>query len=120
MALVILSEAKDLLFGCRKQIPRFAQDDSKWLSNASCERNAEQLLRLERELHRQFLEHFLAESRDDHGYGLLCGQATLLEIEDLVFTDLRRRRLVLDDRRLVRDLDVRERVRAAPISHEHR
>ena len=44
----------------------------------------------------------------------------MLQIEDLVFADLRRRRLVLDDGGVVRHLDVRERVRAASIADKHR
>ena len=41
-----------------------------------------------------------------------------LQIEDLVLADLRRRRLVLQ-RRVVLHVDVRERVRAAPVAHQH-
>src|SRR4051812_11719213 len=119
MTPVILSEARDLLFDRQKQILRFAQDDSKWLSNTSFECNSEELLRFERELHRQLLEYFLAETGDDHRHRLLAGQSALLEVEDLVFPDLRRGRFVLHDRRLVRDFDVRERVRAAAIPDEH-
>ena len=47
-------------------------------------------------------------------------EPALLQVEDLVLADLRRRRLVLDRRRVVADLDVRERVRAAAVADEHR
>ena len=60
------------------------------------EADAEQLLRLDRELHRQLAEHFLAEAVDDHVDGVLGRDAALLAVEDLVLADLRRRRLVLD------------------------
>src|SRR4051812_28250628 len=36
------------------------------LTNASFQTHAQQLLRFDRELHREFLEHFLTESVDDH------------------------------------------------------
>src|SRR5919199_1241541 len=90
------------------------------LSDAPLQRDPEQLLRLQRKLHRQLLEHFLAEAADDHRHRLLGRQPALLEIEDLIFPDLRRRRLVLDGRGVVPDLDVRKRVRPAPVADEHR
>src|SRR5437764_12779461 len=78
--------------------------------NASLERDPEQCLGLERELHRQLLEYFLAEAADDHRHRLFSAQPTRFEIEDLVFTDLRRRRLVLHDRAVVPNLHIWERV----------
>ena len=57
--------------------------------------HAQQLLRLDRELHRQLAEHFLAEAADDHVDGVLRRDAALAAVEDLVFADLRRGRLVL-------------------------
>src|SRR5690606_37907444 len=45
--------------------------------------------------------------------------STLLQVEDLVFTDLRRGGLVLQDGRAVAHLDARERVRSALVAYEH-
>src|SRR6185437_9938111 len=89
-------------------------------ADAALERDTEQRLRLERKLHRQFLEDFLAEAGDYHRYGLFGAQSARLQIEDLVLADLRRRRFVLDDRAVVADFDVWERVRAAAVADEHR
>src|SRR5436190_18351786 len=72
------------------------------------------------ELHRQLLEYFLAEAVDDHRDRILGGQAALAQIEDLILADLRRGRLVLHDRRAVAHVDVREGVRAALVTDEHR
>src|ERR1043166_4970198 len=105
----------------RSAIPRslFPSPYSPSLPDAPLERDAQQLLCFERELHRQFLEHFLAESAHDHGDRVLGGQSALLEIENLVFADLGGRRFVLDGRRAVSDFHVWERVRAAAIPHQH-
>jgi hypothetical protein len=62
------------------------------------ELQAEELRRLDGELHRQLLEHRLAEAVDDHRDRFLGADAALREIEQLVLADLRRRRLVLDGR----------------------
>src|SRR5262249_55067997 len=67
---------------------------------------------LYREFHRQFAEDLLAESVDDHRDRVFRRNAALIEIEDLLLADLRCRSLVLDLRRIVTDLDVRESVRA--------
>src|SRR5262249_42522813 len=66
------------------------------LSDTSLERDPEQCLRFQRKLHRQLLEHFLAEARNDHRDGLLGAEPSRLQIEDLILSDLRRRRFVLD------------------------
>src|SRR5687768_9815040 len=95
------------------------QDVVVGLPDRPFQSDTEQLLRLERELHRQLLEHFLAEPAHDHRDRLLGAEAALLQVEDLVLADLRRAGLVLDDRVLVRHLDVREGVRAAAVPHEH-
>src|SRR5205823_14143526 len=80
----------------------------------------QQLLRLDRELHRQLAEHLLAEAVDDHADRVLRRQAALLAVENLVLADLRRRGLVLDRRALVAHLDVRERVRPALVAQQQR
>src|SRR5262245_59916324 len=47
------------------------------LPDTSLEAHPEQLLRFDRELHRQLAEHFLAESVDDHVDRVFRGQAAL-------------------------------------------
>ncbi len=100
-----------------------------WISSTCClestrrcpsERDPEELLRFEREFHRQVLKHFLAEAAHDQRDRVLGAEPALLAVEDLILADLGRRRFVLDRRRAVADLDVRERVRAALIADEHR
>src|SRR6266851_8346633 len=88
------------------------------LPDAAFEGHAQELLGLHRELHGQLLEHFLAEAVHDHAHGVLGGDAPLLEVEDLVLADLGCRGLVLHLRARVQDLDVREGVGAALVTHE--
>src|SRR5574340_1022116 len=89
-----------------------------FLTDAAFEAHTEELLRLDRELHRQLLEHFLAESADDHRHRVLGGEAALAAVEKLLLADARRRRLVLDLRRRVPDLDVGEGVRRAAVADQ--
>jgi hypothetical protein len=58
-----------------------------FLSDAAFEAHAEQLLRLDRELHRELLEYLLAESADDHRHGVLGGEAALAALEELLLAD---------------------------------
>src|SRR5512145_2078746 len=78
------------------------------LANAPLQTDAQEAGRFDRELHRQFLEDLFAESVDDHRHGVFGGQTTLPQIEDLILTDLGRRRFVLHDRGAVAHVDVRE------------
>src|SRR6266513_3555477 len=87
---------------------------------ASFECDAEQLLRFNRELHRQFLENLATETADDHRHRVLGTHSALLAVEDLVLADLRSRCFVLEGRGVVLNLDVGERVRAALVANEHR
>ena len=89
-------------------------------TDAAFEAHAEQFLRFHGKLHRQFFEHFLAETVDDHVHGVLGGDAALVAVKDLVFADLRRGRFVLNGSRRVLHLDVGERVRPALRADEHR
>src|SRR4029077_16877072 len=82
--------------------------------------HAQQLLRLDGELHRQVQEHLLAEAVDDHVYRGLRGQAALLAVKNLVLADLRGGRLVLPLRAGVLHLDVREGVRPAAVAQKQR
>src|SRR3954462_13111944 len=54
------------------------------LSHRTFERDRDQLLGLDREFHRQLLQHVLDEAVDDQGRGLLVRQAALLAVEQLV------------------------------------
>src|SRR5215208_1000949 len=90
------------------------------LADAVLELHPEQALRLDGELHGQLAEDVLAEAVDDERDGVLLRDAALLEVEQLLLADARGRRLVLDARRVVHDLDVRERVRARAPADEHR
>src|SRR5438093_7157187 len=89
-------------------------------ADAPLEADAEQLLRLDGELHGKLAEDLLAESIHDHGHRVLRGEPALAAVEELILADLRRRGLVLELGRGVVDLDVRERVRAALVPHEQR
>ena len=86
----------------------------------SLEAHPQQLLRLDGELHRQLLEDFLAEAVHDHVDRILFRDAALLAVEELVLADLRGRRLVLDLRRRVLDLEIREGVGAAIAADQQR
>src|SRR6185503_15199016 len=89
-------------------------------ADAALEADAEQLLRLHGELHRQLAEDLLAEAVDDHRDRVLRLQAALPAVEQLVLSDLGRRGLVLEPRRAVLHLDVRKGVRAAVAPHQER
>src|SRR5688572_30400218 len=93
---------------------------SMLLSDRSFERNAQQLLRLDGELHRQFPEHFLTEATDNHVHGVFGREPALAAVEDLVFADLRGRCLVLHLCGGVLDFEIGERVRAALIADQER
>src|SRR5215467_13038286 len=84
------------------------------------ERHAQQLLRFNGKLHRQLTEHFLAEAADDQVDGVFGREPALTAVEDLVLADFRRRRLVLDTRGAVLDVEIRERVSAALITDQQR
>src|SRR5262245_15555116 len=90
------------------------------LANAPLQADAEQLLGLDRELHRQLAEDLLAEAVDDQVDGVLRREAALLQIEDLVLADLRRRGLVLEAGGAVLHLALREGVRPALVAHQER
>src|SRR6185437_15098086 len=88
--------------------------------NRALKRNFEQLLRFHREFHRQFAEHLLAEPVHDQRHRVFFADAARTAIEHLVVGDLRGGRLVLDDRRRVLDLHVREGVRTALLADQDR
>src|SRR5581483_4271111 len=63
-------------------------------SHRAFQAHGEQVLRLHGELHRQLLEHRLAEAADDHVHGVLCRDSALETIKELVVADLRSTGLV--------------------------
>src|SRR5215831_18758342 len=86
------------------------------LTNASFETDAEQLLRLHRELHGKFAEDLLTESMHDHGDGVFAGKAALPAVKNLVLADFRSGRFVLHLRRSILDFEIRKSVGAALIA----
>src|SRR5260221_5380059 len=90
------------------------------LPDAAFEADREELLRLDRELHRQLLQDVPAEAVDDQGQRVLVGEAALAAIEQLVVADLRGRRLVLDPGRRVAHLDIGNGVGAAAVADQQR
>src|ERR671927_219562 len=90
------------------------------LADAVLKLQPEEALSLDGELHGELAEHVLAEAVDDERDGVLLRDAALLEVEQLLLGDARGRRLVLDARGVVHDLDVWERVRARAAADEHR
>src|ERR1051326_6417241 len=103
---------------------RFLISKMRWFmffsADASFQTYPQQLLRFDGEFHGQFLEHFLAEPVDDHVYRVLRRDPALVAVENLVLADLRGGRLVLDARSGVLHLDIRKRVRAAPVADQQR
>src|SRR5579862_7623253 len=89
-------------------------------TDAALKTDAEQFLRLDGKLHRQFAKDFLAEAVHDHRDSFFRLQTPLLEIEDLVLTDLGCRRFVLHACARVFHLDIGERVRATLVADQER
>src|SRR5271155_3758510 len=95
--------------------------DWKWRSSDTpFQTYSHKLLRLDRELHRQLLQHFLAEAVDDQRHGLFGWNAARGAIEKLVVGDLRRRRFVFDARRRIAAFDIGHSVRAAFAADQER
>ena len=76
------------------------------LTDSPFEADFQQGLGLYRKLHWQFPEHLLAESVDDHGHGVLFGNAALQAVEQLVLADPRCGGFVFDFRRGIAHFDV--------------
>src|SRR5690606_33381795 len=90
------------------------------LANAALHLQLDQSVQLDVVLQRQQLSDRLNEATHDHRARLLFRQASAHQIEQLLRTDLRDRRLVTDARTLLLDLDVRERVRARRLVQQQR
>src|ERR1700736_4430973 len=92
---------------------------SLWpLTDGAFQAHAEQILCLYREFHRQFFEHDLAESADNHIDRILRGDTSLQAIKQLILADLGGAGLVLDRRRRILHLHVRKGVRRAFGTHQ--
>ena len=83
------------------------------LSHTSFKRDAEEFLGFDGKFHREFVDDFLGISVDDEVDSGLCGDATLVTIEELVFRDFRRGGVVFHNGIGVVDVNVGERVRTA-------
>src|SRR5947207_746814 len=88
----------------RRPFARPPQDEA--LSNRTFQRDRDQLLRLNREFHRQLLQHVLHKAVDDEADGFFLAETALDAVEQHVLGDLRRRRFVLEGRRRIFRLDV--------------
>src|SRR5919199_6616058 len=87
-------------------------------TDAPFEADLQQLLRLDRELHRQLLQHLAAEAVDDEADRVLLRHAALAAVEELVLGDAAGGRLVLGLRRHAAVLDVGHRVGAALVADQ--
>src|SRR5690606_10258479 len=90
------------------------------LANRAFKRNADELLRLHGEFHRQFLDDILHEAIHDQRNRFLFRDAALPDIALLVVGDLRGARLVLVRRRRVLGFDIGNRVRTALVADQER
>src|SRR5690348_9263823 len=89
----------------RRPLARPPQDEA--LSNRTFKTDRDQLLRLDRELHRQLLQHVLDEAIDDEADGLFLRKTALDTVEQHILGDLRGGRLVLERRRRILRLHIR-------------
>src|SRR5216683_2031485 len=89
-------------------------------SHAPLEADRDELLPLDREFHRQLLQHIPDESVDDQRYRLFGGEAALHAVEQRLLGDLRRRGLVLEHGGRILRLDIWHRMRPALIADQKR
>src|SRR3984957_12572560 len=90
------------------------------LPKRSLQRDRDQLLRLDREFHRQLLQHVLHKTVDHEADGFFLRQPALHTVEQHVLGNLRRGRLVLEQRRGILRLDIGHGVRAASVADQKR
>src|SRR5208337_5565921 len=88
--------------------------------HASFQADRDQLLCLDRKLHRKLLQYVLDETIDHQRHRILRREAALPAVEQRVFGDFRRGGLVLEHGRSVLCLDVGGGVRAALVSYQER
>src|SRR5262249_60556009 len=87
---------------------------------ATLQRDTQELLCLNREFHRQMLEHLFAEAAHDHVDCVFGREAPLAAVENLILAYFRRRCLVLDPGGRVLDLEIRKRMSTAAVADEER
>ena len=87
-------------------------------TDRSRQRDAQQFLRLDGELHRQLAENLLGVAVDDEADGVLLVNAALLAVEELVVGDLGGRGLVLEHGAGVGALQIGPGVRTALVAHQ--
>src|ERR1700730_10084769 len=102
----------------RRLLARPPQDEG--LPNRTFEADRDQLLRLDRELHRQRLQHVLPQAADHEADRCPLAQPGLHAVDQHGLRDLRRGRFVLEQRRGILGLDVRHGVRAAFVADQQR
>src|ERR1700730_12397198 len=83
----------------RRLLTQPPQDEG--LPNRTFEADRDQLLRLDREFHRQLLQHVLHKAVDDEADGFFLAQPALHAIEQHVLGNLRGGRLMLEQRRRI-------------------
>lgn len=90
------------------------------LTDAVFKTNGEEFLGFNGKFQRQFREHVLTEAVYDHRDGILFADPALQAVEELIFPNPRRGRLVLQLGRVITAFDVWEGMRpqSAPISIE--
>src|ERR1700730_1406672 len=76
-------------------------------ANTACQRDRDQLLRLDREFHRQLLQHVLHKAVDHEADCFFLAQPALHAVEQHVLRYLRRGRFMLEQRRGILRLDIR-------------
>ena len=89
------------------------------LTHRTFELQGQQLGGFDGELHGQLAEDVLAEAVDDHADGFFGGDAALLEVEQLLLTDLAGGGLVLHPGAAVLHFDLGEGAGAAGVPDEH-
>src|ERR1700704_1311228 len=94
------------------------QDEAS--SNRTFQTDRNQLLRLNREFHRQLLQHVFHETVDHEADGLFLRQPALHAIEQHVLGNLRRGRFMLEQRRRILGLDIGHGMGAAFIADQQR
>src|ERR1700753_3427961 len=94
-------------------VPRQASKDGAKLTDRSLERDRDQLLRFDREFHRQLLQHVFDETVDHQADGLFLAQAALHAIEQNILGNLRGGSLMLEQCRGVLGFDIGHGVCAA-------
>ncbi len=72
------------------------------------------------ELHWEFLQYLFGIAVDDKSYGLFCWDASLVAVEQLVFRNLRSRRLMFKDGSIVVHIHIREGVRTTVRAQQQR